>query len=181
MPTSAAKIPAIVKNRGMATLPDKPRAAARLLNQGNICGALSTVSAMPNMINVFISCRLALFMFCKIYPYTPFHLSILRMQEGLGCPVLSLLRSGDSVARIIKYRVMEYLKRQGGNDLDVSEAVKAFSGHSLRAGFVTTAFEKGVPEASIMPHTRHKKAETLYKYRRMATVFQDNPSARVGL
>ena len=88
---------------------------------------------------------------------------------------------GGSVARIVKRRLAAALEAQGESPANVAAAVRTFSGHSMRAGFITSAFLEGVPEAAIMPHTRHRKAETLYGYRRTATVFQDNPSARVGL
>ena len=87
----------------------------------------------------------------------------------------------DSIARIIKGRIQEYFIGQGMADSEAKALAFEYSGHSLRAGFVTSAFNRNVPESTIMPHTRHKKLETLYKYRRMATVFKDNPSSMVGL
>lgn len=87
----------------------------------------------------------------------------------------------DSVARIIKRRLVAF-KTEQGVDLATAKAWAAdYSGHSLRAGFVTAALGRGIAESAIMPHTRHKKTETLAKYRRPATLFTDNPSAKVGL
>lgn len=43
--------------------------------------------------------------------------------------------------------------------------------HSLRAGFVTTATEKHVPDSLIMQRTGHRSVQTLQKYVRPATVF----------
>lgn len=43
-----------------------------------------------------------------------------------------------------------------------------FGGHSLRAGFVTEAFRRGLSEVKIMGHTRHKSLVMLARYRREA-------------
>ena len=42
--------------------------------------------------------------------------------------------------------------------------VQKLSGHSLRAGFVTTAAERGVPEWQIQAVTLHKSTATLRRY-----------------
>lgn len=88
---------------------------------------------------------------------------------------------GGSIARMVKARIADSLIAQGEGREEADRQAESFAGHSLRAGFVTSAFQSGVAEAAIMPHTRHKRAETLYKYRRNATVFVDNPGAAVGL
>lgn len=56
-----------------------------------------------------------------------------------------------------------------------------FAGHSLRAGFCTTAAMKGVPEHSIMRQSRHKKSDTVKKYIRMASMWQDCAATKLGL
>lgn len=111
--------------------------------------------------------------------------------EGASGPIFRKVSKGgtigtarlhpDSISRLIKTLAKRHFIESGESEADAAALAVQYSGHSLRAGFVTTAFEKGVPESAIMPHTRHKQASTLYKYRRMATVFQDNPSAMVGL
>jgi len=50
-----------------------------------------------------------------------------------------------------------------------------FSGHSLRAGFITEAARAGRPEWQIMTHSRHKSYESFRGYIRRANLFQDNP------
>jgi integrase len=50
-----------------------------------------------------------------------------------------------------------------------------FGGHSLRAGFVTSAAAKGVPEIRIMETTGHKSVAILRGYVRRATVFEGSP------
>lgn len=54
-----------------------------------------------------------------------------------------------------------------------------FSGHSLRAGFATSAARKGRSERSIMVQTGHKLFDTVLKYIRRANLMKD--SAAVGL
>ena len=84
--------------------------------------------------------------------------------------VLAPRLSDRDVARIVKR-----LAEQAGLD------PAAFSGHSLRAGFATTAAGAGVPEAEIMRQTRHRSAAVMRGYVRRGTLFTDNAAARVGL
>jgi integrase len=56
-----------------------------------------------------------------------------------------------------------------------------FSGHSLRAGFVTSAAQAGVTTELIMRQTRHRKAETVAGYVREAELFSRNAASKVGL
>jgi integrase len=49
-----------------------------------------------------------------------------------------------------------------------------FSGHSLRAGFVTSAAARGASLFKLMDVTRHKKVESLRGYVRDAELFTDN-------
>lgn len=71
--------------------------------------------------------------------------------------------SGRSVARIVK-------KVLGVAGFDAS----GFSGHSLRAGFVTSALEKKVDEFKIMNITRHVDPKTLRIYDRRENGFDDH-------
>jgi integrase len=50
-----------------------------------------------------------------------------------------------------------------------------FSGHSLRAGFVTTAADRDVNETRIMEVTRHKDLRTVRTYIRRANLFKGTP------
>lgn len=50
-----------------------------------------------------------------------------------------------------------------------------FSGHSLRAGFVTSAAAKGVAESAIMQTSGHRSVAILRSYVRRATVFDGSP------
>lgn len=73
--------------------------------------------------------------------------------------------TGHSVARIVK----SYAEAAG---LDGD-----FSAHSLRAGFITSAAEKGVQPARIMDHSRHKSFEVLRGYIRRTEIFKDHAGA----
>ena len=49
-----------------------------------------------------------------------------------------------------------------------------FSGHSLRAGFVTSALDAGADVMKVMDVTRHKSVQTLKGYDRRAKAFKDH-------
>jgi integrase len=48
----------------------------------------------------------------------------------------------------------------------IGESAHEFSGHSLRAGFVTSALAKGANETDVMEQTGHKTARMLVVYSR---------------
>jgi len=52
-----------------------------------------------------------------------------------------------------------------------------FSGHSLRAGFCTSAAEHGASLFRIMDVTRHKSVDVLRSYVRRADAFRDHAGA----
>lgn len=52
-----------------------------------------------------------------------------------------------------------------------------FTGHSLRAGFCTTAARLGKSEASIMAVTGHRSSDTLRRYIRRGAIWQNNAAA----
>ena len=85
-----------------------------------------------------------------------------------GRPGASTRLGARSVASIVQRRVAEA-------GLDPSK----FSGHSLRAGFVTAAARAGVREADIMRQTGHQSAPVMRRYLRPATIWQSN--AAIGL
>jgi integrase len=55
---------------------------------------------------------------------------------------------------------------------------RLYGAHSLRAGFVTAAIQKGVPESIIMQRTGHRSIATVAKYVRPASVFSVDALAR---
>jgi integrase len=56
-----------------------------------------------------------------------------------------------------------------------------FAGHSLRAGFATTAAHAGHSEGSIMRHGRWKSVQVARRYIRNGSRWLDNPAANLGL
>ena len=75
---------------------------------------------------------------------------------------------GQSVSAII----MHYVALIG---LDKDK----FSGHSLRAGFVTNATSCGASSLSIRSQTGHKSDAMMERYIRQAKLFEDNPVSKV--
>lgn len=78
--------------------------------------------------------------------------------------------SGRSVARIVKAGA----ERIG---LDPTN----FGGHSLRAGFVTSAADGGASEAAIMAQTGHRSSDQVRGYMRDGRLFHNNAAAVTGL
>jgi len=58
---------------------------------------------------------------------------------------------------------------------------KDYSGHSLRAGFATTAAAMGVSERAIMDQTGHRSVMTARKYIRHGSIWRENAAAMIGL
>ena len=113
------------------------------------------------------------------------------------CPVTAL-RAWLAVSKIDDGPIFRRIDRHGriGNealsDRAVADIVKRavlragfdplhFAGHSLRAGFVTSAAAAGVTTELIMRQTRHTKAETVAGYVREAELFTRNAASKVGL
>ncbi|WP_432510929.1 tyrosine-type recombinase/integrase [Kineococcus sp. SYSU DK001] len=95
--------------------------------------------------------------------------AFLRMTKGGKS--LRLERLGDrGVAEVVKRRA-----------LDAGLDPSLFSGHSLRAGFVTSATRAGVPGVSIARQTGHRSAAALAACVREDRPFPGNPAAHVGL
>lgn len=76
--------------------------------------------------------------------------------------------SGQAVALIVKQRAAN-----AGLDSRV------FSGHSLRAGFVTNAASRGASTSSIRVQTGHKSDATLQRYIRDSKIFSNNPNLKI--
>lgn len=57
----------------------------------------------------------------------------------------------------------------------------AYAGHSLRAGFVTAAFEAGAGEVIIANHTGHRSLSSLRRYLRPTDPWRANASGMIGL
>ncbi|MBS4164498.1 Uncharacterized protein PRO82_001827 [Candidatus Protochlamydia amoebophila] len=57
----------------------------------------------------------------------------------------------------------------------------SFSGHSLRAGFATTAAIFGVPEYVNIKQIGHKSSDTIRKYIRLGNMWMENAVNKIGL
>lgn len=82
---------------------------------------------------------------------------------GKGGRVGAAALSDHSVAQIVK-------DRAAAAGLDP----KLFAGHSLRAGFVTSALEAGADILRVMDVTRHTQVDTLKAYDRRAKAFKNH-------
>jgi len=87
--------------------------------------------------------------------------------------------SGASVALIVKRNA--YVKLKISMASEKGDHSLTYSGHSLRAGFCTTAASQGVPEHLIMAQAGHKKSDTTKKYIRIANKWKDNAAIKLGL
>lgn len=126
-------------------------------------------------------------------------------QEGAGavvaivrgataCPVAALL-TWLQAARITTGAVFRPIGKGGRlqaerlTDRSVANIVKAhaeragldpalFSGHSLRAGFLTSAAKRGASIFKMMDVSRHRSVDTLRGYVRDAEIFKDHVPGR---
>lgn len=79
--------------------------------------------------------------------------------------------SGQAVALIVQRRA-----RAAGLDAPAS-----YAGHSLRAGFATSAARAGMGEIKIARQTRHASLTSLRRYVRDGALFSENLTAEIGL
>jgi site-specific recombinase XerD len=82
------------------------------------------------------------------------------------------------VARLSDKAVARMVKRYGA---DIGLEASKFSGHSLRAGLVTSAIQAGVDPLDVQRHSGHASLDMLKRYIRDATVFRGNPTNKIGL
>lgn len=111
----------------------------------------------------------------------------------IACPVQALRawldRAGITEGPIFRpVSRSEHIRNTRLTDRSVANIVKnraarvgldatAFSGHSLRAGFATSAAARGANLFKIMDQTRHKSVDTLRGYVRSAEAFKDHADA----
>ena len=88
-------------------------------------------------------------------------------------PLFTNIRKGDNITAdrlssgAVSTIIKEHVQKIG---LDPAN----YSGHSLRAGFVSTAAQMNVPEWKIMKQSGHKSHQTLLRYIRDAKLFEDH-------
>ncbi len=90
-------------------------------------------------------------------------------------PVFRPLRAGRVLEQRLSDRAVARVvqARAAAVGLDVSR----LSGHSLRAGFVTSAARAGKSERAIMDQTGHRSVTIVRRYIRRAGLFEDNAAA----
>jgi integrase len=119
------------------------------------------------------------------------------MAPPSGDPVVALQRwrSGGGLSAGPHFRVIDRRDRvllQRMSDRAVSRIlhraarlakleIPDLSGHSLRAGFATSAAQAGATERAIAQQTRHRSLTTLRRYIRRGTLFEENAAALAGL
>jgi integrase len=109
------------------------------------------------------------------------------------CPVLSLrawldaagitegpvFRSVDKAGHVSAERLCDravaLVVKRAATSIDVDP--EAFAGHSLRAGFATSAIRAGRHYRDVMRHTGHRDVRVFDKYVRAADLWRDNPAA----
>ena len=114
------------------------------------------------------------------------------------CPVRSVMAWLEKAA-ITSGALFRFVDRHGKvrdartQDRVVAEIVKRtaakagfgkiadFGGHSLRAGFATSAAKAGASERSIMRQTRHKSVEIARRYIRAGSQWDDHAATGIGL
>lgn len=86
-----------------------------------------------------------------------------------------------SVSRIIKARVRMLGLLRGKTDAEIEGLIAGFSGHSLRAGYATSAAATGIPSYRIKQHTRHKSDAMVSRYVREGDKWASSGLKGIGL
>lgn len=87
--------------------------------------------------------------------------------------------TAHSVSRMVKRCMRDIARKRGKTIEEAKELVRRYSGHSLRAGFVTSAAAVDTPALRIAGHTRHRSLEMVSRYCREADKY--NRSALKGV
>ena len=85
-----------------------------------------------------------------------------------------------SVSRILKSRVRALLLLRGKTKAEADELVERFSGHSMRAGYATSASAMDIPVYRMQQQTRHKSLTVLTGYVREADKWTKSGLKGVG-
>ena len=90
----------------------------------------------------------------------------------------SITQHGEIGARLSSYAVALVVKEYAGAlGLDAA----TYSGHSLRAGLVTSAAIAGASERAITNQTGHRSSAMVRRYIQDGSLFRENAAAKVGL
>ena len=69
------------------------------------------------------------------------------------------------------------MRKEGAERTREQAVIASIGGHSLRAGFVTSAAERGASAERIMEHTGHQSVAMIRVYTRRSDVFADHAGA----
>lgn len=114
---------------------------------------------------------------------------------GSGSPVWLPITRGDTITRpaqamsasSINSTVQRRVINAGlfvppvKDEEDETKETNPYSAHSLRSGFITEAKNRGIDEADIMAHTRHKSIQMMRHYDKRAGWWQRNPTTSIEL
>jgi integrase len=71
---------------------------------------------------------------------------------------------GESVDRTVKKLMRHLFRARGKSKAEAKELAKRYSGHSLRAGYATSAAAADVPQLRIQQQTRHRSSDMVARY-----------------
>jgi integrase len=107
--------------------------------------------------------------FARVEPGTPLFRSVSRWGRiGLARPKSRI------ICDLVRRRVQRQLLAGGANAPDASMHARRFSGHSLRAGLISTAAKRRVPIDKMKARSRHKSTDILVDYVRIAEDRRDS-------
>jgi integrase len=89
--------------------------------------------------------------------------------------------TGHGIALAVKRAVFRSALADGHDKRSAYALADTVGGHSLRAGFVTSADAAGAPITKVMEQARHVRFETTRGYIREADAFRDNAASYLGL
>jgi len=104
----------------------------------------------------------------------------LEASEEVSDPLFVSIRKGNmiSMRRLSPKAVALILKSRLEK---VGYHSEEFSGHSLRSGFCTQAAMNGASDRAIMQQTKHRTREMVDRYVRVASIWSENASTKLGL
>jgi hypothetical protein len=107
--------------------------------------------------------------FARIEPGTPLLRSVSRWGR-----IGQMRLQSRAICEIIRRRVQRQLVGDGMKSTDAFMRARRFTGHSLRAGLVSTTADRRVPLWKMQQRSRHKSADILLDYVRVAEDRRDS-------
>ncbi|MEJ1959408.1 MAG: site-specific integrase [Nitrosomonadales bacterium] len=101
-------------------------------------------------------------------------------QSGIndGCVFRRVDRNGKVANGGLSPQSVALIVKQRAKQIGLDE--RQYSGHSLRAGLVTSAANSGVSSWKICQQTGHQSAAMMQRYIRGSRLFVDNPLGKIG-